>query len=146
MLKNTILRLVIVGVAAVGCVRSATRKPVAPPLSATTVSVMTYNVNLNIAGHSDTMRGVEKHDAGIVFFQETNDAWVESLKERLGPSYPHVSFRVDDAYAAGLGVMSKYPIVSSEFLPKVDWFPAQKVVLDTPIGHVQVLNVHLRPP
>jgi endonuclease/exonuclease/phosphatase (EEP) superfamily protein YafD len=146
MLKNTVLRLVIVSVFAIGCARSATRKPATAPLTMPKLSVMTYNVNFGIAGDPETMGVVEKHDPDIVFFQETNDLWVDSLKSRLGPSYPHVSFRVDDPYAAGVGVMSKYPIVSSEFLPKVDWFPAQKVVLDTPIGHVQVLNVHLRPP
>jgi endonuclease/exonuclease/phosphatase family metal-dependent hydrolase len=72
--------------------------------------------------------------------------WTQSLKDRLGYRYRYETFQIDDPYAAGIGMMSKYPVVSAQYLPKVDWFPALLVVLDTPLGHLQVLNVHLRPP
>jgi endonuclease/exonuclease/phosphatase family metal-dependent hydrolase len=42
-------------------------------------------------------------------------------------------------------VLSRWKI-ATEALPAVDWFPAQRVLVHTPIGRVQVLNVHLRPP
>jgi len=42
--------------------------------------------------------------------------------------------------------LSRWSIESVEELPRVDWFPAARAVLETPIGPLQVLNVHLRPP
>jgi endonuclease/exonuclease/phosphatase (EEP) superfamily protein YafD len=42
--------------------------------------------------------------------------------------------------------MSKLPIESIDYLPAQSWFPAARVVLQSPVGRLQVLNVHLRPP
>ena len=42
--------------------------------------------------------------------------------------------------------MSKMPIESIDYLPPTSWFPAARVILQTPVGRIQVLNVHLRPP
>jgi endonuclease/exonuclease/phosphatase (EEP) superfamily protein YafD len=146
MLKNNLLRVLIVGFFAIGCARTASRQQATLPLQAPSISVMTYNLNFEIAGDQDTIGVVEKDNPDVVFFQEANEVWTQSLQDRLGYRYKHVTFRIDDPYAAGIGMMSKYPIVSTEYLPKVDWFPALRVVLDTPLGHLQVLNVHLRPP
>jgi endonuclease/exonuclease/phosphatase family metal-dependent hydrolase len=45
-------------------------------------------------------------------------------------------------------MMSKFPIVGEKWLAKSGggWFPSQLLVLQTPMGNVQFLNVHLRPP
>jgi endonuclease/exonuclease/phosphatase family metal-dependent hydrolase len=48
--------------------------------------------------------------------------------------------------AGGLAVLSKMPIESIDYLPPTSWFPAARVILQTPVGRIQVLNVHLRPP
>ena len=47
--------------------------------------------------------------------------------------------------AGGLAVLSKHPIVDDEVLPAVSWFPAWRGVVQTRLGPVQVLDVHLRP-
>ena len=44
-------------------------------------------------------------------------------------------------------MLSKHPIREEAYLePTVGWFPAWRVVVDTPLGPVQALDVHLRPP
>jgi endonuclease/exonuclease/phosphatase family metal-dependent hydrolase len=43
-------------------------------------------------------------------------------------------------------VMSKLPIEQIDDLPAKNWFPAQRIVLSSSLGRLQVLNVHLRPP
>jgi endonuclease/exonuclease/phosphatase family metal-dependent hydrolase len=45
-------------------------------------------------------------------------------------------------------VLSKHPIAAHEILDKAPggWFPSQRFTLETPLGPVQFLNVHLRPP
>ena len=50
--------------------------------------------------------------------------------------------------AGGIGVMSRLPIREQKLiLPEGDgWFPALRLVLDSPLGPVQALVVHLRPP
>lgn len=46
-----------------------------------------------------------------------------------------------------MGLLSRYPVVSLQHLDSVGgMFFAWRVVLDTKLGRIQVLNVHLRPP
>ena len=46
-----------------------------------------------------------------------------------------------------MGVLSRYPIVAVVELPSVGGpFFAWRVVVDTPAGRIQILNLHLRPP
>lgn len=48
--------------------------------------------------------------------------------------------------AGGLAVLSHHPIARDEVVPAVSWFPAWRGVVQTPLGPVQLLSVHLRPP
>ena len=46
-----------------------------------------------------------------------------------------------------IAVISKFPIDLIELIPSpVEWFPAQLLLLHSPIGDIQILNLHLRPP
>ena len=111
------------------------------------VSVMTFNVNFGLAGDAATLAAVAQRDADVVFLQETTPQWERVLRLQCGGDYPHIQFHhVDGGGAGGLGVMSKLPIERIDYLPAKDWFPAARVVLNSPVGRLQVLNVHLRPP
>ncbi|MEA2733710.1 MAG: hypothetical protein QOE14_161 [Humisphaera sp.] len=110
------------------------------------VSVMTFNVNFGLAGDAATVSAVAQQDADVVFLQETTPQWQTVLQLQCGSSYPHLEFKHAGGGAGGLGVMSKLPIEQIDYLPAKDWFPAARVVLKTPVGRLQVLNVHLRPP
>ena len=65
---------------------------------------------------------------------------------RLSDRYPHMAFRHSGG-AGGLAVLSRRPFAELDYVTSPGgWFPAWRVVLRTPLGRVQVLQLHLRPP
>ncbi|MCH9683326.1 MAG: endonuclease/exonuclease/phosphatase family protein, partial [Deltaproteobacteria bacterium] len=99
-----------------------------------------------IEDHPDNVAAVMVADADIVLLQESTVGTEEGFREVFAETYPHILFQ-ECCRAGGLGLMSKHPIVEEDYLePKGGWFPAWRVVLDTPLGTIQTLNVHLRPP
>lgn len=143
------LTLLIASLVLSGCAQSSTEttERLIEPAEARQLKVMTYNVNYGIAGDLDTILAIQHEDADLVLLQETNAAWERALREHLASMYPHMLFE-HCCGAGGLAVLSKAPLESGAYLaaPGDGWFPAWRVVAETPIGHVQVLNVHLRPP
>ncbi len=109
-----------------------------------TLTVATYNVNFGLAGDADTVAAIEALGADVVFLQETNEAWEVALRGRA-KQYPHRSFK-HCCRAGGLAVLSKTPFAEKDYVhPEGAWFPAWRIVLNTPLGKLQVVNVHLRP-
>ena len=132
----------------VACSEVTLKPPPAAP-AANQVRVMSYNVNFGIAGDRKTIDAIETAGADIVFLQETNTRWERAIVKRLADRYPHHRFADPEGWpASGMGVVSKDPIVSIDQLPKAAGGPffAWRVVIDTKLGRLQVLNVHLRPP
>ena len=110
-----------------------------------TLSVATYNVNYGLAGDGETLDAIGDLRVDMVFLQETNAAWEEHLRARFAKAYPHQAYK-HCCGAGGLAVLSKVPFAEREYVhPEGAWFPAWRVVADTALGKVQVLNVHLRP-
>lgn len=109
--------------------------------------VLTYNVNFGIPGDLPTMEAIARADADVIFLQETTAEWETALRATFSHTYPHQSFH-HCCGAGGLAVLSRLPFETPTYLPPPEggWFPAQAVVLQTPLGPVQALNVHLRPP
>jgi endonuclease/exonuclease/phosphatase family metal-dependent hydrolase len=109
--------------------------------------VMTYNVNFGIGGDPDTIDVIRNANADVVFLQETTPAWESALRRELGATYPHAMFE-HCCGAGGMAILSKLAIARHEIIqpPEGGWFPAWLVVLDTPLGALQALNVHLHPP
>ena len=129
-----------------GCSHAPARQARAPGPQPV-LRVMTYNVNFGIPGDGPTLAAIEAGKADAVFLQEINTAWIRSLRATFGEAYPHTAFypRVG---AGGIGFMSRLPIRAQKLIaPEGDgWFPALRLVLDSPLGAVQVLVFHLRPP
>ncbi|MEM6292429.1 MAG: endonuclease/exonuclease/phosphatase family protein [Myxococcota bacterium] len=108
--------------------------------------VATFNVNFGMAGRLSNAMAIEAIDADVVLLQETTEASAKRFRDSLGDVYPHQQFR-DCCRAGGLGILSKHPIVWEQYLePDAGWFPAWAFEVDGPIGRVQFLDVHLRPP
>ncbi len=109
------------------------------------LSVMTYNVNYGTAGDASIVAAIRDADADIVFLQETNARWERAIRKALADAYPHMAF-VHCCRAGGLAVLSKQAFAAREHVqPKAGMFPAWRLVLDTPLGPIQVLNLHLHP-
>lgn len=111
------------------------------------VKLMTYNVNFGEGGRTATMDAIAAGDADVVLLQEITTSWERQLRERFAKTYPHMTFHVHARAAGGLAVLSKAKIASTSiFAPPADgWFPAQRVTIDSAIGPLEILHVHLRP-
>jgi endonuclease/exonuclease/phosphatase (EEP) superfamily protein YafD len=142
------MRLACLALALVACGDSRVLAPLPQPKAANQLRVMSYNVNFGIAGDPSTIDAIAFAHPDLVLLQETNETWQRTLTARLGADYPHIRFTHPDSWpAGGMGVLSKYAVVSLQHLESDGgMFFAWRIVLDTNLGRIQVLNVHLRPP
>ncbi len=110
--------------------------------------VMSYNVNFGLAGDPEGAAAIASASPDVVLLQETDAAWEGALVAALGATYPHRRFEPPpDWPAGGMGILSKYPIVAAEVLPSTAGpFFAWRLVIDAPLGRIQLLDVHLKPP
>lgn len=104
---------------------------------------MTFNVQFSGA-REPTLDAIAAGDADLVLLQEVTSAWERALRQRSASAYPHVAFHAMHG-GGGLGVLSRLPLRDVRVLPAVHWFPAQHFFVDTPLGDVQVLHLHLHP-
>jgi len=136
--------VLVVAALACGCAgnpNAAVRQPTGPHLT-----VATYNVNFGMPGPERTLGAIEAVDADVLCLQETNVQWQRFLVPRLKRSYPHMRFR-SAAGAGGMAVLSKYPFKDVAILPPAEggWFSAWVVRVESPVGPLQMVNVHLHP-
>ena len=128
----------------IGCksIRPAERPP------AEHFSVMTYNVNWGAPGADQTAELIRRSEAGIVCLQETSPQWEQFLRRTLPHEYTFTEFRNSrDRMGGGLAFLSKFPAHEVAYIPSdTGWFDGWIVEFETPLGPVQILNVHLRPP
>lgn len=110
------------------------------------LKVITYNVNWGFVEPQNVVDFISKANAEVICFQETHRYWETILKTQLKERYPHCVFK-EWSGAGGIAIMSKYKLDNVKLLPPTEgWFPALLADIQTPIGLIQVLNVHLRPP
>ncbi len=108
------------------------------------VTVVSWNVNYGGVGADIVVDVLDGLDADVVVLQETTPEWEALLRGRLGQKYPGMAFH-HCCGAGGLAVFGK-GAVDVDVMPAVSWFPAAHAVVETALGPVQVLDVHLRPP
>lgn len=122
--------------------------PNEPQPSGPTLRVLTYNVNYGLAGDAETLAAIGEAEADVVVLQETTPAWERAIREShpLSERYPHMRFHHDRG-AGGLAILARFPLQEQEIIEAPsEWFPAWRLVVDSPLGTVQLLAVHLRPP
>jgi endonuclease/exonuclease/phosphatase (EEP) superfamily protein YafD len=130
-----------------GCSASE-RTPREPAQGEAVLRVLTYNVNYGLAGDTDTIEAILGAEADVVVLQETTPAWEEQLRASLAGHFSHMLFRHAGG-AGGLAVLSRFPLRDMDYIELEEpgsWFPAWRLVVDGPLGAVQLLAVHLRPP
>jgi endonuclease/exonuclease/phosphatase family metal-dependent hydrolase len=109
--------------------------------------VKSYNIEAGDHDDSGTVYAVGAGKADVIFLQEVTPEWEDVIRAKYSERYPHQLFKanIPDPGAAGLGVISKFPVRDSEWHPGPNgWYPAWHVYVDTPTGAFQVFNVHLR--
>lgn len=130
-----------------GIVVAGSRPAHADTATKSSLRLMTFNVNFGNPDPDDALAAIEKADVDIVLLQEITAEWKKLLAKRFAKQYPHQVFRIHTRAAGGLAVLSKQSIKTEEVLasPLHGWFPAQRLVVDSTLGSLQILNVHLRP-
>ncbi|MBT3202618.1 MAG: hypothetical protein HN350_22180, partial [Phycisphaerales bacterium] len=123
-----------------------TTRPTAQTLSEH-LSIVTYNVNFAMNAPDQAAQTIREINADIVCLQETTDAWEQYLSGELGDKYPHRIFKTNiGGEGSGMGVMSKAPFKEISYAPPLaGYFSSLVLQAQTPIGTVQICNVHLRP-
>jgi vancomycin resistance protein VanJ len=108
---------------------------------------MTYNVNYGNPAPRASLDAIAVEDADVVLIQELTASWQAALADRFSSQYPVLVFHLHGRKAGGLAVLSKLPVGGDELFspPEGGWFPAQRLVVTTEAGDVQILHVHLRP-
>lgn len=132
--------------ALVACQGPMVRGPL-PPTPAGAVRVMTYNVNVGLAGDAATIAAISAGNADLVLLQETTPAWETALRATLAERYPHQAYH-HCCGAGGLAVLSRWQVDVLDLVPPIGdgWFPAWRLRAASPLGPLQVMNVHLHPP
>ena len=143
-----IRRAVLLATAVIGlvaCMEPPELRPRAPTPGQPHIRVTTYNVNLALAEDPDTVAAVGGTDSDILCLQEVNSVWATILQATYAGRYPFMAFHGE--HTGGLAVLSRWPFQDLGVAPGFDdWHPAWHVLVETPIGPIQVLLVHLRPP
>ena len=117
-----------------------------PAPLAPTLRVVTYNINWGCPHPNQVASYLLESDADVICLQETHPQWETLLNDHLVETYPYGTFHTWRG-AGGIAIISKYPLNNIRLLePLAGWFPALIVEVDTNLGTVQILNVHLRPP
>jgi len=99
------------------------------------------------------MKAMRDVNADIICLQETTPDWEYYLTAHLQDEYSHCLFRHHTVGlsklppAGGIGLLSKHPFTEIALIEsQVGWFPGHLVMLHSPLGDIQILNLHLRPP
>ncbi len=111
------------------------------------LTVATYNVYFGAWKDPSTVGAILQTGADLVFLQEVNADWKRVIEARCSERYAHVLFEARGG-SRGMAVLSRFPL---EGLPVVaasahGFHFAWVVQATTPLGRVQILNVHLRSP
>lgn len=141
LLSSCILAL---SIALTGCVEDGLA-PRAPTPGVPHVTITSFNVDLKRANDPATVAAVVAADADIICLQEANRAWADVLRATYADRYPYMAFHGEGS--GGLAILSRYPFQDLGVVPGFeDWHPAWHVLVDSPLGPLQILQVHLRPP
>jgi endonuclease/exonuclease/phosphatase (EEP) superfamily protein YafD len=119
--------------------------PPAVPGAGPALKVLSYNVNFERFDEA-TVDAIAEADADVVFLQETTTEWEEAIGERLAERYPTRVFHAWEP-DGGMAVLSAGAVEVRERLDSpVGKFPATCLTVETTIGPIDALHVHLHPP
>lgn len=120
------------------------RLAAAPATVAPPITVMTFNLGASRSSAGQLAQAIESTGAGIVAVQELVPETSAGLREELHELYPH---QILDTNVAASGLLSRYPILSSEwFQPAGHGRPALHATIDLDGVPLQVIVVHPQPP
>lgn len=135
------LAVLLIGVAGCHQLPKGTYYPARPYLG-----VVTYNLRYKTDNAAQAVAFLQGFRADVVCLQEVNPEWESILRDNLVEFYPY--FYLEPAGAAeGLGILSRYPLSRIRLiLPGGDRLTGLGARCRSPLGEVEIINVHLTPP
>lgn len=109
--------------------------------------IQSYNVESGDHDDPATVEAIGKNHSDVICLQETTPEFELVLRQRYADEYPYQLYEhnLPNPGAAGLGVLSKFPVSDSGWHAGPNgWHPAWHVIIDSPSGKFQILNLHLR--
>jgi len=108
-------------------------------------SIATFNVYAPASSDLATVEAVGGAGADIVCLQEVSPSWEGALHARYSSHFPYRILRSAGG-ASGLGVLSRFPLEDEGVIAGMrrGFKPAMVVRVETPLGWVRILNLHLR--
>jgi endonuclease/exonuclease/phosphatase family metal-dependent hydrolase len=116
----------------------------ADEISSVAARVLSYNVGNGLAPADRLVHYLYYADADIIGLQELADDQAESIERHLYDAYPYRVLHPEGF--AGKGLLSKFPIVSSERHSFANNRPDLSAVIDIAGRLAQVVVAHPRPP
>jgi endonuclease/exonuclease/phosphatase (EEP) superfamily protein YafD len=91
------------------------------------LTVMTYNVLGKHEHTSPMINVIQSSGADLVFIQELNHTMAGAVRDELSGEYPHQVLDPHDG-AAGMGTISRYPLVSTSHRLPLNWIGVPQVI------------------
>ena len=115
----------------------------APAGNETAMTVMTFNVLVHNRHPERVIAALRASDADVIGLQELNVSIARAIERDLRHAYPYQVLAPASSRAAGMGVISRYPLHPiSEHLAGTWIGPPQVLSLDLGRRRVTVLNLH----
>lgn len=114
-----------------------------PEPERTELTAMTWNLYFQAHDQPGVEEVLAQVDPDLLFLQETTPAW----QTRLQGLFPYQQWVPGPQAGGGVALLSKYPM-EGMVVHQVQGarFPAQRAEIQSPLGSVEVLNLHLIPP
>ena len=108
------------------------KEPPTVPPRAPRLKVMTANVMILNDWYTPLIEQAKERKPDVLLIQEFAPDWAAAINRSLGPTYPNQALVPSATDSGGLGLYSRYPIlsVSNTTAPGRDGRPQQRVVID----------------
>ncbi len=114
------------------------------PTNAIHFTLLTFNTRFDRTSLEPFADIIREADADVVLMQELSFYAAQYLGQTLLDRYPYQVFYPSSIHAGGIGIMSRYPIVASEYWGTTRW--QQRAVLDIAGRQMVIYNAHTHHP
>jgi vancomycin resistance protein VanJ len=115
------------------------------PEGASTFMLLSFNVQSQMGNSDDIAAFLLSSGADVIALQELTQTLADQLIPQLTATYPHQALHPSDAFAFGMGVFSRFPILEEAMLELSFYNQRVRIALDDDTA-MTLFNVHPPPP
>jgi len=119
--------------------------PLRPEHTGPKLRVASFNVWVDNLEVGPTVSLIRQTDPDILLILEATDGWVHHLSDSLRASHPHIlAYPLHHPF--GIALFSKHPLAQDTLYLEYDEPPVLGAVVESPVGDVFFLGLHLAQP